>query len=248
MKSLAQSLDRYGALVEQIVLKSRELGISCVLKHGVSTAIEKLRAIRKYALSENDAFDLKYGTDTGNTVGVWALGIPRAMLGHAHRYETLSAELLIASLRVAKIKCERFVFIDLGSGKGRALLVASLFPFKRIIGVEISVALNKITRKNIALFKDGCQKCTEIEALCLNVCDYELPQEDLILYMYNPFDEHVMGVVVAKVEMLVRQHGKRVYVIYHNPAYRDLWDQARFMQPVSLDARCTIYVSKEQRA
>ena len=31
------------------------------------------------------------------------------------------------------------VFLDLGAGKGRALLLASQFPFKRIVGVEFSI-------------------------------------------------------------------------------------------------------------
>src|SRR5690242_5062036 len=37
-----------------------------------------------------------------------------------------------------------FTFIDLGSGKGRTLLMASDYPFRAIIGVELLPALHQI--------------------------------------------------------------------------------------------------------
>ena len=36
-----------------------------------------------------------------------------------------------------------FIFLDLGSGKGRTLLMASDYPFRRIVGVELLPALNR---------------------------------------------------------------------------------------------------------
>ena len=41
--------------------------------------------------------------------------------------------------------CESDVFIDLGSGIGRAVLeVAAIYPFRRVIGVELVKDLHKI--------------------------------------------------------------------------------------------------------
>jgi len=42
-----------------------------------------------------------------------------------------------------------FTFIDLGSGKGRVLLMASDYPFKRIIGVEFMPELHRAAQENV---------------------------------------------------------------------------------------------------
>jgi predicted RNA methylase len=40
-------------------------------------------------------------------------------------------------------------FVDIGSGKGRALIIAAEYAFKRIIGVEYSPSLATICRRNL---------------------------------------------------------------------------------------------------
>ena len=42
-----------------------------------------------------------------------------------------------------------FVFVDLGSGKGRTLLMASDYPFRRIVGVELLPALHQAAQENL---------------------------------------------------------------------------------------------------
>src|SRR5690348_8785344 len=41
------------------------------------------------------------------------------------------------------------VFVDLGSGKGKALLIAGQLSFKRVIGVELDQELSESARSNI---------------------------------------------------------------------------------------------------
>ena len=50
---------------------------------------------------------------------------------------------------------ERFSFVDVGSGKGRALLLASDYPFREIIGIELSHELERIARANIAQYTEA---------------------------------------------------------------------------------------------
>src|SRR5712691_7133679 len=53
--------------------------------------------------------------------------------------EPVLFEEMLASI---KIDFRNFTFIDLGSGKGRVLLLASDYPFRQIVGVELLPALN----------------------------------------------------------------------------------------------------------
>src|SRR5262245_16419063 len=78
------------------------------------------------------------------------------------------------------------VFLDLGSGKGRIVLMAARYQFRRIIGVELSERLNAIARRNVA----ACRlrlRCPDIELITADVLDYRIPDEVSVAYMFNPF-------------------------------------------------------------
>jgi methylase of polypeptide subunit release factors len=42
-----------------------------------------------------------------------------------------------------------FTFIDLGSGKGRALVLALSYPFRRVVGVEFALELHRVAEANL---------------------------------------------------------------------------------------------------
>jgi len=44
-------------------------------------------------------------------------------------------------------------FVDVGSGKGRVLLLAARHPFKRVVGIEFSPSLCEQARRNIEIFR-----------------------------------------------------------------------------------------------
>ena len=54
-------------------------------------------------------------------------------------YQAVDASVFPLIMRaIAPIKHERFVFVDIGAGKGRAAFLAATYPFKRIIGIELA--------------------------------------------------------------------------------------------------------------
>lgn len=110
-----------------------------------------------------------------------------------------------------------FVFCDLGSGKGRALLMASDYHFRRIIGVELLLALHNIAEENIRAYKNERQKCFALEAICADATSFSLPQQPLLLYLFNPFPEAVMRQAITNLEKTLKRHSHAVYVLYHNP-------------------------------
>src|SRR5208283_516537 len=126
-------------------------------------------------------------------------------------------EMLEALNREAGIDFRDFVFIDLGSGKGRALLMASDFPFRRILGVELLPALNRIAQENLSRYRSETQKCFALESRCSDATRFELPPEPTILYLFNPFPESGLTSVIGNLERSLRAHPRAVYVIYHNP-------------------------------
>jgi SAM-dependent methyltransferase len=117
----------------------------------------------------------------------------------------------------------QLVFVDLGSGKGRTLLMASDYPFKRIIGVELLPELHRVAEENLRKYKSGSQKCSEIVAQCGDAREFEFPVEPMILYLFNPLPRAGLEQVIAKLEGSVRTHTREVYVLYHNPLLEDVF-------------------------
>jgi Putative methyltransferase len=110
-----------------------------------------------------------------------------------------------------------FTFVDLGSGKGRTLLMASDYPFRRIIGVEILPELHRAAEENIRAYGSPTQRCTEIESICADASAFDPPAGPLLLYLFNPLPEISLRKMFANLERSLRRHPRTVYVLYCNP-------------------------------
>jgi len=110
-----------------------------------------------------------------------------------------------------------FVFIDLGSGKGRTLLMVSDYPFRRIVGVELLPALHQAAQENLGKYRSASQKCFALKAICGDATEFPFPAEPIVLYLFNPFPEPGLRQAIANLEQSLRDHPRAVYVLYHNP-------------------------------
>jgi SAM-dependent methyltransferase len=115
------------------------------------------------------------------------------------------------------INFREFTFLDLGSGKGRALLLASDYPFQRIIGVELLPELHAIALANVSNYRSERQQCRDFELHCADARDFELPKEALIVFLFEPFPEDILRDVIAGVEQSLREAPRKVFLVYQNP-------------------------------
>jgi SAM-dependent methyltransferase len=110
-----------------------------------------------------------------------------------------------------------FIFIDLGSGKGRTLLMASDYPFRRIVGVELLPALHRAAQENLGKYRSESQKCFAIESICGDATEFVFPAEPTVLFLFNPFPEAGLRRVIENLEQSLREHPRKIYLLYHNP-------------------------------
>jgi hypothetical protein len=181
-------------------------------------------------------FDIAHGTDTSGLIRGEDLPI-----GHHNRlwntaYYGISPALLLHLINTLDIDHQRFTFLDLGSGKGRALLLASRFPFRRIIGIELSPQLSTIATANIASFSAPWQLCRNIEAYTGDATAIDYPAGPLVLYLYNPFLAPVLKRCLRNLAQSLAKEPREIQLIYINPAperfikrhaptFRKQWEQ-----------------------
>lgn len=131
--------------------------------------------------------------------------------------KTLFHEMIGALVQQTNLDFPQFTFVDLGSGKGRALLMASDYPFRRIVGVELLPALHQIAEQNLAQYQRDSQKCFSVESICADATNSPLPEGPLVVYLFNPFPESGLRRAIANLVSALERNRRPAYVLYHNP-------------------------------
>ena len=122
-----------------------------------------------------------------------------------------------ATLSSARLDFRKFTFIDIGSGKGRALLMAADYPLRRILGIEILPALHRVAKENIAKYRSESQRCFAIDCLLGDGGEFVFPLEPTVLYLFNPLPESGLVRMIGNLERSLREHPRALFVLYHNP-------------------------------
>lgn len=107
----------------------------------------------------------------------------------------------------------RYSFVDFGAGRGRVLLAASRYNFKKIAGAEFVQELCEDAQLNISQFPRSLMKCRDVECLQVTATRMPLPEGPLVLYFYAPFDRTVFSRVMANVAKSFEKSPRTIYII-----------------------------------
>ena len=175
-------------------------------------------------------YDWDYRVDTTSATVDWR----SRLLGMFHSpYQptepTLFREML-ASLTQARptIDFREFIFLDIGAGKGRALLLAADYPFRRILGIELLPELRRVAVENIARYKSDSQRCFAVDCLLGDAVDFPFPPEPTVLYLFNPLPQAGLIRMIGNLERSLEEHPRPVFVIYHNPLLEPVLARSAF--------------------
>jgi len=136
-----------------------------------------------------------------------------------------------------------FTFLDLGSGKGRTLLMASDYPFRRILGVELLPALNQIAQENLAKYTAESQQCFALESVCGDGSTLPLPDGPILIYLFNPFPESVLRQALKNVGQTLRADPRPIYLLYHNPQLERLLVARSELRKIAGSHQYSIFIS-----
>jgi SAM-dependent methyltransferase len=192
-------------------------GFAPTLKRFLAEVLQFLRdstPLRRRSRWGDADYDWDFRVDTTSATVGWRA----RLLGVIHSgYQPTEPALFHEMLRALAIHHPDFTFVDLGSGKGRALLMASDYPFRRILGVELLPELDRVARQNIRRYNGDSQRCLALASICGDARNFIFPPEPTVLYLFNALPERVLVAVMANLERSLQQHPRAVYVLYHHP-------------------------------
>ncbi len=167
------------------------------------------------------------GIDTAGAVSNTELGFDKS---EGHHYQTSNWINLINLRRILgmlEISGED-AFVEYGCGKGQVMFLAAHYPFKRIIGIDLSEQLVDIARRNL----DPVGRrfaCPEIDIFVANAADYVLPDEVNTCYVANSFPRGVLELVMARIESSLASRPRTMRVIYLHPGDHDILQAHGYM-------------------
>jgi 16S rRNA G966 N2-methylase RsmD len=183
-----------------------------------------LRNIRKVGLvttlryiTSDLFFDMKYRIDTINTAQLEALEIDSQNKAVGNYYEGTNAYIFQKMISRVELDPSQSVFVDFGSGKGKAMFMAAERGFRKVIGVEFSIELVEVCRRNLDIFKAKSKSKTEFEIHHMDASEYQIPPEANLLFFSNPFNEELTDMVIDNVLKSHDQAPREVWVVHLHP-------------------------------
>jgi hypothetical protein len=199
----------------------------------------RMRAMQRRA---DEEFDRKYGVNTGGVIPLSNLNLDNENWIFGVLYQPIGATVDFGEiLKGLALSYEDFGFIDLESGKGRAVLLAASLPFKKVVGIEFSTELHPIAEDNVRRWPYEEKRCREIELIEMDAGKYNFPEGSFVLYMYNLFERPVMERVVRNVTAAFQEHPKRTVILYFTPKLAELWPGVDFLKRVLVQPGYHVY-------
>lgn len=183
-------------------------------------AAEPVRAV---VLARNERrFDEFYGTDTWGTR-------PRdnSIRGDSVGYGAIQPDRFTRLLAHLPAAPAGLTFVDLGCGKGKALVLAAEAGFNKCIGVELNPELAAVARNNLAV------RAIEGEVVEGDAGDFVFPDEPLLVFLFNPFGADTLGVVLEALRRSVAASPRTLFVGYVNPIHRALMEASNFLVAIA---------------
>lgn len=211
----------------RLVLRAKGIARGLTLVPGL-VRYHRTRARTRAAnerLARADGFDATHGTETSGFLWGAERGVAFGADGElAFATGTGPADSVHAPLAALGLDYRQFVFVDVGCGLGKPLLVAARFPFQRLIGIDLAETVIAAARRNIAIVTQDTDPRFELRVE--DATTFEVPLAPTVYYLYNPFGAATLGRFVRRLEASLVTHPRPVAIIYAHATARHIFDRS----------------------
>ncbi|RKZ50167.1 MAG: hypothetical protein DRR16_10975 [Candidatus Parabeggiatoa sp. nov. 3] len=188
-------------------------------------------------------FDKRYGVDTKNIVDVVFGDGPfdLALDKYSEGYAPISIREFRSVMSSLPFNLRDHVFVDLGSGYGRAMMYAASYQFQKIIGVEYVEIFNKKAVENTNTYSKVSGLKISFQHLCIDVTKFKWPLQETVVFMYNPFCGEILDRVLESMHHSLLEEPRSFWVLYCNAKHHEAFDNVKFLTCVVKYANFRIY-------
>jgi hypothetical protein len=155
--------------------------------------------------------DSRYGITTAG----W---IPQAQAGvhhpDANAYAATPYRVIRRVFKQLPPRCLEGAFIDYGSGRGRVAMMAALYSFRRVIGIEISEVLHRQAQQNLSAIRAGT-RCA-VQLVRTDATQFQVPDDATAAYFYKPFGRSTTIQVLHRLKESLHRNPRELWVLGYN--------------------------------
>lgn len=210
------------------------------------TAWSLKRVVGQVRWLSDRLFDLLNGTDTAGAIEPADMTVVGPHRDRGVRYQLTRPRAFRRLLRRLDLPAGE-VFVDIGCGKGRVLMLAREFGFRKIVGVEYAPALCAIAQRNVA-----AADAAGVVIHCCDAVDYDFAEGETVIFLFNPFDGVVLGKMLERLEASLRRDPRKAWLIYHFPRWMEVIESHGVFRRIGCHAydgcEFVVYVHEPDRA
>jgi SAM-dependent methyltransferase len=183
------------------------------------------------ARNSNSGFDARFGTDTTAALTPVEAELPAGRRDGATMYlPSLDQDLdaMVAALDWPEALAQATTFVDIGSGKGRVVMLAAMRSFREVIGVELSPVLHAIAQRNLDIVGKRGAFASPARVTLGDATELDVPRGPLIAYLYHPFREPIASLVIDRLVASLAAAPRPAAILYGHPTLQAPLDPAVF--------------------
>jgi len=173
-------------------------------------------------------FDKRFGVRTSGLIAGRHLKSGHRHDRHSTAYFGVAPSVFAALMRRWKRlnpapSVEETVFVDVGAGMGRAVLLAAEMPFREVVGIELNPVLAQIARRNLAKWRaTGRVRAGKVRIVEGDAVEFRLPAMASVAFLFNPFGRPVLKRLLTKWREILATQANRLDLIYVNNEHESL--------------------------
>lgn len=216
--------DVFGPALRRVRDHARVFGVKAVVGYALGKIVP---ALGRRLGPPADRFDQRFGVDTDGYEPLTIDEVPSdsaQFVEGATPYQPTHERVLADVFAQLPDGFESATFVDLGCGRGRALIEAARHPFARILGIELSERHAEAARTNVATFLENHEddtRCPNIEVVCADAGSLPLPDGPLYLFAFNPFPADTLASILERAARGASEPRRSITLATVNVTLRD---------------------------
>jgi hypothetical protein len=156
-------------------------------------------------------FDQIHGVETSGLIAAGNLLTGHPNDSHVTAYYGIAPSILRTLIDLWRATnpphpIEHYTFLDFGAGKGRAMLVASEFPFHQVVGIELNPTLADIAQNNLDHWlathaaDPTALPTASIRLYEQDALSFDIPRTPTLAFLFHPFEAPILKLLLRRIE------------------------------------------------
>jgi predicted RNA methylase len=216
-----------------------------VLRYLVPLIDYCMRKQDQYTQRNSARFDQRFGTQTYGRMDV-PVTQDRAnptLWG----YSAVNHDFFREILRAIPVPLDSYTFVDVGSGKGAPVLMASEFPFKDLVGVELNPELVEDAKRNVEQFNKATRRALAPTWQIGDFFQWVPPQQPCLFFFNNPFPAALTLPALQHLEAALAKSGHPALMVFRKAPQTsgDYLHRSTFWTPLRLAPYWRVYAANQ---